>query len=144
MKRFLHRAILLAVLRVVDLHSNLTRLNVMKFLDSLFRRENPKPVTPSRDWQTYCGFSLAERLDQLTHEQVVYLKQLRFSEHRDETLGALLKLSTGETLRPGVTFEAAILQILDPLNAKAPHESGNLKREFRKLMAKHESWKGAR
>jgi len=68
----------------------------------------------------YCGFSLAERLDQLSHDQVVYLKQLRFSDQRDETLGTLLKLATGETLRPGVTFEAAILQILDPLNAKSP------------------------
>jgi hypothetical protein len=91
--------------------------------------------SPSSDWQTYCGFSLAERLDQLTHDQVVYLKQLRYSEQRDDTLGALLKLATGQALHPGVTFEAAVLQILDPLNAKAPHEPGNLRREFRKLMA---------
>jgi hypothetical protein len=114
----------------------------MSLLDSLFRRKNPKPVSPSSDWQTYCGFSLAERLDQLTHDQVVYLKQLRFSEQRDETLGALLKLATGEVLHPGVTFEAAILQILDPLNAKAPHEPGTLRREFRKLLAEHAARNG--
>ena len=113
----------------------------MSLLDSLFRRKNPKPVSPSSDWQTYSGFSLAERLDQLTHDQVVYLKQLRYSEQRDDTLGALLKLATGQALHPGVTFEAAVLQILDPLNAKAPHEPGNLRREFRKLMADYEARK---
>jgi hypothetical protein len=109
----------------------------MSLLDYLFRREKSKSVTPSTEWQTYCGFSLAERLDQLTHDQVVFLKQIRSSEQRDETLGALLELATGEALRPGVTVEAAILQILDPLNAKAPHEPGNLSREFRQLMNQH-------
>lgn len=109
----------------------------MSFLGSLFRRKKSKSVTPSTEWQTYCGFSLAERFDQLSHDQVVFLKQIRCSEHCDETLGALLLLATGETIRPGLSFEPAVLQILDALNAKAPHEPGNLKREFRKLMDQH-------
>ena len=65
---------------------------------------------------------------------MVYLKQIRFSESRDETLASLLGLATGEALAPGVDFESAVLQILDSLNAKAPHEAGSLKREFGVLM----------
>ncbi len=109
----------------------------MRFWDSLFRRKTSKSDTPSTEWQTYCGFSLAERFDQLDNDQVVFLKQIRFSDSRDETLTLLLMLATGETIAPGMDFEAAVLQILDALNAKAPHEPGNVRREFRKLMDQH-------
>ena len=112
----------------------------MRFLHSLFRQKKSHAIQSKIQWETYCGFSLAERFDQLAHDQVVYLKQIRFSESRDETLSTLLTLATGETIPPVPDFEPAVLQILDALNAKAPHVPGSLKREFRKLMkevAKH-------
>lgn len=106
----------------------------MGFLKSLLRRKDPPTRPESSEWFTYCAFSLAERFDQLAHDQVIFLKAIRLSEDRERTLATLMKMATGESISPDICFDAALLQILDPLNAKSPHAPRNLEREFREVM----------
>lgn len=106
----------------------------MGFLKSLLGRKNPPPIPESSEWFIYCAFSLAERFDQLAHDQVIFLKSIRLSDDRELVLDTLMKIATGESISPGVCFDAALLQILDPLNAKSPHAPRNLEQEFRQVM----------
>lgn len=106
----------------------------MGFLNSLLRRKGPPTSPEPSKWLTYCALSLSERFDQLSHDQVIFLKTIRLSEGREQTLATLMKIATGESISPGVCFDAALLQILDALNAKSPNSPRNLEREFRQLM----------
>lgn len=106
----------------------------MGFLKSLLRRKDPPTSPESSEWFTYCAFSLAERFDQLAHDQVIFFKAIRLSEDREVALATLMKIATGESISPGVCFDAALLQILDPLHAISPYAPRNFEREFRLVM----------
>lgn len=115
----------------------------MSLLKLIYRHRKRNHLLASKQWETYCVFSLAERLDQLSHDQVVLIKSIRGSEYRNEVLASLIYLSTGETLTTPLGFEQAVLQILDALNAMAPHDPGHLKSAFRKLIEEYTHLKNA-